>query len=219
MSAQPACAGVAGLEFALISPVLLTLFLGTIDLSGALLTARRMEIAAGSIAEIATASAAQTQALNMLTDVQAWQATTAAFAWFPGWTEAVANRNFAITLSAVAFTATQASCTQNCTYTANVVWSVANNLGVPRLRSCGPLASAPDTDAASYTTLPAGDFGPTSLLVADISYTFQPIFFGFLIGDIPMMQSAYVSPRIDNGIQLVSNSGIGISVNCAAPGS
>jgi Flp pilus assembly protein TadG len=212
--ARQSRAGIAGLEFALLSPVLLTLFLGTIDLSGALLAARRMEIAAGSVAEIGTTGAAQTQALNVLTDVQAWQATTAAFALFPGWTEKAANGTFAITLSGVAFTATPSGCTQNCKYTAAIVWSVANELGAKQLRACGPLASAPDADATSYTTLPASNFGPTSLLVADISYTFQPIFFGFLIGNIPMMQSAYVSPRIDNGIQLLAAGGKGVNESC-----
>lgn len=211
-------AGVAGLEFALLSPILLVLFVGTIDLSDALLTARRMGLAAGSIAEIATTSSAQTQALNILTDVQAWQATTAAFAFFPGWTDKAAKQTFAITLSAVVFTATQAGCTQNCAYTAKVAWSVANNLGVARPRACGPLTMAPNTSATDYGTLPAGNFGATSLLVADISYTFQPIFLGFLIGDIPMMHSAYVSPRINNATLLQSAGGAGVNVNCA-PGS
>ncbi len=95
-------------------------------------------------------------------------------------------------------------------------WSVANDLGMTRLRACGALASAPDSDASSYATLPASDFGPTSLLVADISYTFQPAFFGFLIGDIPMMQSAYISPRIDNGIRLLNAGGPGVNINCTA---
>jgi Flp pilus assembly protein TadG len=213
---RPIRGGVAGVEFALLAPVLLTMFLGTIDLSGALLTARRMATAAGSVVEIATAGAAQSKTLNVLTDVQAWQATTAAFALFPGWTEKLANGTFAITLSAAAFTAVPAGCTQKCTYTANIVWSVANNLGARRLRPCGPMASVPNTDATSYTTLPAGDFGATALLIADISYTYQPSFFGFLIGDIPMMQSAYLSPRIDNGIQLKPAGGAGGSVYCPA---
>lgn len=208
-------AGVAGLEFALLSPVLLVLFLGTIDLSGALLTARRLELVAGAVAEIGTTSAAQNQALNVLTDVQAWQATTAAFVHFPDWAAQSANPSFAITLSSVAFTAKPAGCTQNCTYSANVTWSVANNLGSPQLRACGTLASVPDTNAASYAALPADNFGPTSLLVADVSFTFQPIFFGFLFGNIPMMQSAYISPRIDNGIQLVRAGGAVVSVICA----
>jgi Flp pilus assembly protein TadG len=207
-------AGVAGLEFALISPVLLTLFLGTIDISNALLTARRMGIAANSIVAIATTSSAQTQALNILTDIQAWQATTAAFVFFPGWTATIAKQTFAITLSAVAFTATPAGCTQNCTYTAKVKWSVANNLGVANLRACGPLTAVPNNNPASYLTLPVGNFGPTSLLVADISYTFQPMFFGFITGNIPMMQSAYLSPRINNQTTLSSAGGAGISVNC-----
>jgi Flp pilus assembly protein TadG len=207
-------AGVAGLEFALISPVLLTLFLGTIDISNALLTARRMGIAANSIATIATTSSVQTQALNILTDVQAWQATTAAFAFFPGWTAVIARQTFAITLSGVVFTATPAGCTQNCAYQAKIAWSVANNLGVAKLRACGPLAAAPNNNGPSYLTLPVGNFGQTSLLVADISYTFQPMFFGFITGNIPMMQSAYVSPRINNQTTLSSAGGAGISVTC-----
>lgn len=207
-------AGVAGLEFALISPVLLTLFLGIIDISDALLTARRMGLAANSIATIATTSSAQTQALNILTDVQTWQATTAAFVFFPGWTAAIAKQTFAITLSEVAFTATPAGCTQNCSYKANVQWSVANNLGIAKLRACGPLATVPNDNAASYLTLPVGNLGQTSLLVADISYTFQPMFFGFVTGDIPMMQSAYLSPRINNQTTLLRAGGAGISVIC-----
>jgi Flp pilus assembly protein TadG len=213
-SGRRAQSGVAGLEFALISPVLLTLFLGTIDVSNALLTARRMGIAANAVATIATTSSAQTQALNMLTDVQAWQATTAAFAFFPGWTAAAAKKTFTITLSAVAFTATPAGCTQKCNYTANVRWSVANNLGVAKLRSCGPLTIVPNNDLPSYLTLPAGNLGQTSLLAADISYTFQPMFFGFITGAIPMMQSAYVSPRINNQTLLTGAGGSVTSVNC-----
>jgi Flp pilus assembly protein TadG len=210
--------GVAGLEFALLSPVLLTLFLGTIDLSDALVTARRMAAAAGAVAQIGTVGGVQTKALNLVTDMQAWQATTAAFALFPGWTSKTASRTFAITLSAVNFTATPAGCTQACTYTANVAWSVANPLGAPQLRACGKLTKVPNESATSYATLPAGDFGRTSLLVADISFTFTPNFFGFLIGDIPMMQSAYISPRIDNGIALVPAGGPGLNVICKSAG-
>ncbi len=213
---RPNRGGIAGLEFALLSPMLLTLFLGAIDLSGVLLTYRRIAAAAGSVAEIATAGAAQTQALDVLTDLQAWQATTAAFVLFPEWTTTLASRTFAITLSAVTFTAAPAGCTQTCSYTAKVAWSVANDIGIPQLRACGTLGKAANEDASSYTTLPAGNFGTTSLLVADIAYTFKPSFFGFLIGDIPIMQSAYISPRIDNGIRLVQAGGRGVSVICTA---
>jgi Flp pilus assembly protein TadG len=205
---------VAGLEFALVSPVLFTLLLGTIDLSDGLVTARRMAVAAGAVAQTGTVGAAQNKALNVLTDMQAWQATTAAFALFPGWTTKAAAHNFAITLSAVNFTAAPLGCTQNCTYTAKVAWSVSNPLGAPQLRACGTLTKVPNTTPTSYATLPTGDFGPTSLLVADISATFTPNFFGFLIGDIPMMQSVYISPRVDNGIALLPAGGPGVSVIC-----
>jgi hypothetical protein len=52
--------------------------------------------------------------------------------------------------------------------------------------------------------------------VADVSYTFQPTFFGFLFGDIPMMQSAYVSPRVNNATALTNAGGAGFNVNCGA---
>ncbi len=204
----------AGLEFALLAPVLLVVFLGIIDISGALLTARRIGSAAAAVAEIASTEAAQVQTLNKVTDSQIWAATTAPFAWFPEWTAAAAKNTFAVTLSYVLLTATPAGCTQACTYTANVAWSMANELGSPQLRACGPLTIVANNNPASYTTLPSGDLGPTSLLVADVSYTFKPVFFGFLIGDIPMMQSAFISPRVNNTIQLVANSSAGVSVTC-----
>ena len=211
-------AGLAGIEFALVSPVLLSLFLGTIDISGALLTARRMTVAAGSVAEIASTASVQSVALNKLTDVQAWQATTAPFALFPAWTYPNAPQTFSITVSAVSFTASSPGCSQNCSYSARVMWSVANKLGKPQLRACGGLALAPDTNAPSYSTMPVGNSGPTSLFVADISYTFHPLFFGFLIGDIPMMQSAFISPRIYNRTDLVVTGDGGVSVNnCVLP--
>jgi Flp pilus assembly protein TadG len=210
--------GLAGIEFALLCPVLLTLLLGTIDISNALLTARRLFLAAGAVAEIASTSSVQSQALNVLTDVQAWQATTAAFVLFPSWTNPVAKHSFAITISAIAFSVAQAGCTQNCSYTASVRWSLANDLGATRLRKCGPVAVAGDTDPRSYLALPAGDFGPTSLFVSDISATYRPIFFGFLIGSIPMMQSAYISPRINNDTVLMAAGGAGASVICPPSG-
>lgn len=209
---RSARAGVAGLEFALVSPILVVLFLGTIDISNALLTARRMSTAAGSVAQIASTSAVQTRTLNVLTDLQAWQATTAPFATFPGWTATIARQTFAITISAVNFTRTPSG------YAADIVWSLANELGVARLRACGKLQPVPDNNPTSYTTLPQGNFGPTSLLVADVSYTFHPLFFGFLIGDINMMHSAYISPRINNETRLVVTGLAGVSVTCGHAG-
>jgi Flp pilus assembly protein TadG len=208
--------GLAGLEFALLAPILLTLFAGTVDVSSALLTYRRMGIAAAAVAEIASTGSAQSQALNLLTDVQAWQATTAPFVWFPQWTDAAAQGTFAISVSLVTFTATPAGCAQNCGYVATVAWSVANNLGAVQLRPCGTLTMVPNGSTPSLTTLPAGDFGPTSLLVADISYTFRPLFLGFLVGDIALMRSSYFSPRIKNDVELVPpGGGGGVSVNCS----
>ena len=205
--------GLAGLEFALLSPLLLVLFLGTLDVSNAVLTARRLEIAAGAVARIASTSATQAQAQNSLTDVQALIATSAVFALFPSWTNSNAPA-FSITLSNVGFTAAPTGCTTNCTYNGAVLWSVVLPLGVQQRRACGPVAAAPNGQASTYSSLPAGDFGPTSLLVADVSVVFHPYFLGFVIGDIPMMQSITMSPRVSNGTTLSIATNWNVAVIC-----
>ncbi len=156
---RSARAGLAAVEFALVAPVLLTFFLGTIDLSKALITRRRLEFAARATTEIASTTAAQSLAQNILTNTGAWQATTAAFALFPAWATKSLAPVFTVTLSSVSFTATPSNRTQGCSYSAAVTWSLANDLGQPQLRACGALAAAPDTAPPSYTTLPAGNFG------------------------------------------------------------
>jgi hypothetical protein len=50
--------------------------------------------------------------------------------------------------------------------------------------------------------------------VADVQYTFTPLFAGFLFGSIPLTQQAVVSPRIGNGTTLLRAGGLGIIERC-----
>ncbi len=204
----------AALELAIIAPVLLTLLLGTVDLSNAILTARRMEIAATAIAQMASTDSSQTLTLNQISDVQATAATSAAFAFFPEWARSPGATGFAVTLSGISFTGSPSGCTQSCTYKPAVVWSVANPLGLVNLRACGSPAIVPDTQASDYPDLPIDDVGATSLFVADVKWTFTPMFFGFLFQNIPMFQSAVVSPRIGNGTALTGSMKSGFIERC-----
>ncbi len=187
---------VAGLEFALVLPMLLILGGGLTDLSLAWLTAQRLTAAAEATGLIATTLAAQASNLNKLSGQQAWQATTAPFATFPNWNVA-ASSGYSITLSAVNFTA------KNGGYAGSVQWSVAYPAGQVVLRPCGAVASLPN-GSDSMSGLPAGVFGPTSLLVADVAVVFTPPVSGVFTGPFSMLRSAYVSPRVNNGIQLTS---------------
>ena len=213
--------GTAALEFAIVVPVLVVLILGVSDLSNAILTARRAEVAAIAVAQMASTDSAQSQTLNEISDVEASSATTAAFALFPCWARSPnvsggcgAAGTFAVTLSGISFTAVPSGCTQTCSYQPKVVWSVSNVLGENKLRPCGDLAVVANSSPFNYGSIPAGDVGPTTLFVADVSWTFTPAFFGFLFPNIPIFQSATVSPRIGNGTVLTGVSSTGNVERC-----
>lgn len=210
----------AGIEFALVVPVLLLMLAGVVDLSLAIITGRRLTIAAADVALTASTMAAQSSNLNALNGTQAWQATTAPFAIFPAWRSAgTGDRGFSITLSAVDFAAAAPGCTTRCAQVATTRWSMGNRTGQVMLRSCGTLAAAPDNASDSMTTLPAGVFGATSVLVGDVSTVFMPLFTSVFVAPVTMLRSAYVPPRVNNGVQLTDLGGPGQSVICPSQGS
>ncbi len=209
--------GLAGLEFAIVAPVLIAMLLGMVDLSRAILMGRRLQVAADDVATIASTEAVQTSALNVISAYQAYAATTAPFALFPTWiaSQYSLGNSFAITLTEVNFTGSPKGCTTACTsYTANVSWSIANPQGQPVLRTCGTLSSSANGSSTSMTTIPAGNFGSTSVFVADVSQNFKPLF-ATVLGNITMTRSSYVSPRVNNAVTLVPGY-IGPIVMCPA---
>ena len=170
---------------------------------------RRLTVAADSVATIASTMAVQAVSLNSLSGRQAWQASTAPFALFPSWVSAAGTGTFSITLSGVTFTPSGSS------YKARVAWSVANPAGQARLRACGTLAASADSAPSSLTSLPTDAFGATSILVADVSAVFTPLFTSVFLGPFTLQRSAYVSPRVSNGVALVG-AFPGPFVTCAA---
>ena len=187
---------VAAIEFVIILPFMLALLAGVVDLSLATITARRLTAAAADVATIASTMAVQSSNLNAVTGQQAWQATTAPFARFPNWRIGGTGASFSITLSSVSFTPSAGG------YKASTDWSASNTSGTTVLRPCGTLPAVADNSASSMSSLPAGVFGPTSILVGDVSTQFVPMFSGVFTGPIQMLRSAYVSPRINNGVTL-----------------
>ena len=201
---------VAGIEFAVMLPLLLTMLFGTTDLALAIITVSRLTTAAGDVTLIASTMAVQTSNLNALTGQQAWQATTAPFAVFPAWRGP--GQTFSITLSAVDFTADGTG------FRAETRWSVGNPKGQTVLRPCGVLPAVPNGSAPSMAALPAGAFGPTSILVGDVSTVFVPLFTAAFVGPVAFQRSAYVSPRVNNGVTLVG-AGPAKTVSCPKQGS
>jgi Flp pilus assembly protein TadG len=80
------------------------------------------------------------------------------------------------------------------------------NVGAP-VRPCSTaFIDTPAGSPSSLTTLPMGVFGPYSLIVADISYTWTPTFAKFITGPITFFESAYVPPRSGTAGQYVEYS-------------
>jgi hypothetical protein len=131
-------------------------------------------------------------------------AATAIFGVMPGLKAAGNSQSFSVTVSDVVFTGSPANCTPSITtasgslvpctsYTANVAWSVplsafsaqvpaGTNLGIKSpatvpLRQCGTLTQVPKTQSATFTTIPTqGMTNLSSVLVVDVTYTYQPVF-------------------------------------------
>jgi Flp pilus assembly protein TadG len=200
--------GVAALEFALLAPVLFVMVAGMFDLTRGYIAWKRVATSAQAIAEISTSEAATLLGTNQLNQSQATTAATAIFAFLPDTLSAVPS-TFGVTISSVVMQPTVTGCTSGCTYAPHVAWSgVYEGSGTMRPCDARPGVSAmsfvADNANPSPTTLPTDLQGIAPLLVVDVNYTFQPLFFMFITGNISMNQSAYFSPRtgtITNWVQ------------------
>jgi Flp pilus assembly protein TadG len=190
--------GLAALEFALIAPILVAACAGLYDLTSAFLASQRINMAALAIAQIGTYQAANSNNTNMnilnLTETQT--ATSAIYAYLPD-TLTAANSSFGVLVTSVVVTLQDPACTSSCTYIPNVAWSGQYQGGAGSTRVCGAsaLSWVADTAAASSTTLPTDLQQPQPVLVVDVYYTFRPVFFTFITGNILMERSAYFPPR------------------------
>jgi Flp pilus assembly protein TadG len=191
--------GVAGIEFALLAPVLISMLAGLYDLTTAYIAWERLNLSVQAIDQIATSQAANSTTTNTLTHAQTTAAASGVYAYLPNILTASAP-SFGVSLSSIVMTPTVSGCTTNCTYTAHVAWSgvFQGTAGVRRpcdaVRGTSVITQTADTAPPSPDTLPTDVYSPASLLVVDVTYTFKPMFYNF-ISSFTMKQSAYFSPR------------------------
>lgn len=195
---------VSAIEFAIWAPFMCFLFLGSMDIIRYIQATGRLTDVAGTMGQMLSVNTTGT--VNYV-DLQFFH--DSAMITYPQVLVDAAQQNkswsndMAITITSITFTATPSGCTSSCTYVPRVVWSNGTNK-----RPCtatnattAPITSMSDTSSPSATTLPADGFGPTSLLVVDVVYTFRPLFAiralpGFpALGNINIARSFYTSPR------------------------
>lgn len=195
----------AGLEFAIIAPVMGTMVVGVFDITRAMIAYRQVTNVAQSVTEIATEMSVQADQTTSLTTTQARTAMTAIYALIPGLKSGADNSAFSVTLSAVVFSASPSGCSgAGCTYTGNVAWSTYLAQGSTALRACGKVAQVAAGTAVTMSNLPtAGMTALTSVLVADVSYTYTPLFTSFVTGSFVMSRTAMLPPRSGPASQYV----------------
>tara|TARA_R110002110_G_scaffold338508_2_gene548963 strand:+ start:5533 stop:6153 length:621 start_codon:yes stop_codon:yes gene_type:complete len=157
--------GMVAVELALLIPVMLTLYFGTIETTNAMTAARRVTNVASTAADL-TAQAASVDASD-INDI--FSASTAILAPFP-------TNVVKITITSVVASSSNASSTK-------VSWS--KSYGGASARSVNSSVTLP----TGLTT--AG----SSVIMVEVAYTYSSPIATFITGPIVMSEIAYLKPR------------------------
>ena len=199
--------GTPAIEFALIAPVMFTILAGSYDATQIFIAMRQVTSTAQEIVQIATEQAVQPDQSNALTVAQAKQAMTAIYAMIPRLKSGADASRFSVTLSGIVFTAnTGCVVGGTCTYAGIVMWSVAlPSPGQPVTRTpCGVVVQVGSDQQATINNLPVNGMTTlSSVVVADVSYTYQPLFSRFVTGPVTLQRTSFLPPRAGTPSQYV----------------
>lgn len=169
--------GVAAVEFAMVMPVLLLMFLGSYDAGNAIVVYMKVRAATYSLAAITNQYGTGNSAISPAIMTTITNATSAILSPY-------SNTPTVIVISQIkATTATQAV----------VSWSYTVN-------------GTALTQGASYT-LPTNfaanscSVYPCYAIYAQVSYTYTPAFGSFMTGPVNLSDSLYVTPRVSTCVQ------------------
>jgi Flp pilus assembly protein TadG len=154
--------GVSAVEFALILPVMITMYIGAVEFSHALTVDRRVTAVASAASDLA----AQTEEVSSNSVQDIFTAATSIMTPY-----SVAPISIVLT-----------SVVADEDNTTTVDWSCAQN-------------GAPHSTGSSFT-LPDGLTQPfSSVIVAEVSYDYQPPIGRYMVGGINMTETFYLRPR------------------------
>jgi len=173
--------GVAAIEFAMIMPVLATLFLASFDGGRAIAAYMKMRATTFALAAI-TNQYSTIQATDMTSIVGA---ATTIMAPYP-----TSSTNPVITISQIAISSKGK---------ATISWSYSQG-GTARTK--GASITLPATALAVKNSY---------LILAEVSYTFTPLFGLFTVGNLTFSDNLYVTPRVSNCINYPPQSVSGCS--------
>jgi Flp pilus assembly protein TadG len=174
---------VAAIEFAMIMPVLLLMFLGSFDAGNAISVYTKVRAATYSLAAITNQYGDGTNPnyppISTTTMTAITGATTAILAPYP-------SSGTTVIISQIKATSATA---------AIVSWSYAVN--GTALTQNAPFTTLPTNFAANTCN---GTY-PCYAIFAQVSYSFSPMFGAFLTGPITLSDSLYTTPRVSTCVQ------------------
>jgi Flp pilus assembly protein TadG len=178
--------GIAAVEFAMIVPVLLLLFLASFDAGRAIAAYMKVKAATFTVAAIANQYTTSTNGIQ-----------TADMTTITGSSAAVlAPYCSSVVCPQLVTTITQVKATS--LTVARVSWSYSLNGSA---YTAGATWTLPPNFTTQYTAPSGGTVSgacnsfPCYYLVAEVSYTYTPMFGSFVTGPIALTDNAYVTPR------------------------
>ena len=200
--------GVAALEFALILPLMLLLYIGMSAITEAVSASRAVVTLSRTLADVTSQEAANTSLTDTATK-EIFSASSAVLSPFPA-------TGVKMTLSNVEFVA-DSNATASNGLDAKTRWTVTFSGAATRPCAGNPLLTPVSNGSSpSASTMPLGLYTAGFLIVADVSYTYTPSFGMFnwnwsngspgggWTGSFTMSRTAYMRPRQTDNIRYTS---------------
>lgn len=182
---------VAALEMALVTPFLLLMFLGSVELSRYFMIAKRVSNAAANMANLLATSKTDLTEAELLFISQARMLVPSIAEDTPqGFSYADKHP---VALASIEFRPTVAGCQDGCTYEAFVTDSFMLAEGVGR--ACGKQTKIDDDAPSSFAGVPASLYGPGSAVVVDFRYSYTPLFGSRFVQAFTIHRAAFMAPR------------------------
>jgi Flp pilus assembly protein TadG len=208
--------GIAAVEFALATPIVLILMLCGFDVGRFALASQRVEVVANETGQIVAQTAASQGTVEpgdgVISDTQLTNAEQAAAFIFPEALIAAGQQGVLYTsllqvnITSLKFVTKPTGCSSGCTYVPEVVWTTGN-------RPCNTtFTQVADASTPSPTTLPTDIYSPNSEIVVDVTYNFKPTFGSQWLSAVTIARSYYVSPR---NVNIVETSGSALAPTCS----
>ena len=197
--------GVAAVEFAIILPLMLTLYLGGAELTQGLITTRKSTNVASALSDLVAEQAAGAT----LTDSEIADVFAAATAIMSPYS----TTSLKMTVSSVEFVTDSNAATG---FDAKIRWTITNNGGTPR--PCQIMTGVANNSNPSPTTMPAGIYpasgsAQATAIISDTTYIYTPAIGGSLLAwsstaaSLTFTHTTYMRPRNQYSITYSGSTG------------